>query len=538
MQGEDASRASDIYALAAVLYETLTGSPPFSRPTDAATLYAHVAEPPPRPSEARPELGAQIVEVIAHGLAKLPSERPPTALALMDEAERALRSHPRRARSAVTPVAVPPPTAPARKDATTDVLAEPDLAAHAAAETADEPTQVEPSPPQSKTPARARTAPTPRMPVAQELAPTVADTQPAPVAQPAQDAKDPSPVDSQPADASKRAMPAEPSRPSPTTGGSAPAQSPRARLTRRGRLALGVVAAAVAACGFLVGSSGGEEQTPEQSLRPVSTPTLSLSVPATWTRRTPAPSIEGLKLNHPVGYGPAARQPAVLLAGLAPEGAGPTLLPRAFRERLAAAPSRDDRVALSATLQAQRYAGLLPRGAESRLTLLVAPTTAGVLTIACREGGAGEGFLAACQRAAKSTHLRGATALGLGPDRSYSSRLTSTLERLEGRRSTAMARLRGAKTPDGQARRARDVVAAYSSAARSLAFSPANALVREHHATIRTALRKQAGRYSDLSRAAKLGRPVTYKRAVAAIGKGQAVIREAIAAFTELGYER
>ena len=74
-------------------------------------------------------------------------------------------------------------------------------------------------------------------------------------------------------------------------------------------------------------------------------------------------------------------------------------------------------------------------------------------------------------------------------------------------------------------------MAAYSSAARSLAFSPANALVREHHATIRTALRKQAGRYSDLSRAAKLGRPVTYKRAVAAIGKGQAVIREAIAAF-------
>ncbi len=63
-----------------MLYETLTGSPPFARPSDAATLYAHVADPPPRPSVLRADLGADIDEVIARGLAKQPSQRPPTAL--------------------------------------------------------------------------------------------------------------------------------------------------------------------------------------------------------------------------------------------------------------------------------------------------------------------------------------------------------------------------------------------------------------------------------------------------------------------------
>jgi serine/threonine protein kinase len=45
IKGELATSASDIYALAAVAYECLVGRPPFTRPTELATLYAHVSDP-------------------------------------------------------------------------------------------------------------------------------------------------------------------------------------------------------------------------------------------------------------------------------------------------------------------------------------------------------------------------------------------------------------------------------------------------------------------------------------------------------------
>ena len=48
VRGEPAEPAGDVYALSAVLYECLTGSVPFSRPSDAAVLYAHLNEEPPR----------------------------------------------------------------------------------------------------------------------------------------------------------------------------------------------------------------------------------------------------------------------------------------------------------------------------------------------------------------------------------------------------------------------------------------------------------------------------------------------------------
>ena len=51
--GEHAGPASDRYALAAVLFECLTGTSVFPRPTQAAVLYAHTNEPPPRVSGRR-----------------------------------------------------------------------------------------------------------------------------------------------------------------------------------------------------------------------------------------------------------------------------------------------------------------------------------------------------------------------------------------------------------------------------------------------------------------------------------------------------
>ena len=56
VQGEPATPASDCYALTGVLYECLTGEVPFPKPSEAATLHAHVMSAPPTVSERRPDL--------------------------------------------------------------------------------------------------------------------------------------------------------------------------------------------------------------------------------------------------------------------------------------------------------------------------------------------------------------------------------------------------------------------------------------------------------------------------------------------------
>jgi serine/threonine protein kinase len=82
--------ATDIYALACLAVETLTGQVPFPRDNDAATTYAHVMGVPPRVSERRPELPVALDEVIAVGMAKSPDDRPATAGTLIADMLRAL----------------------------------------------------------------------------------------------------------------------------------------------------------------------------------------------------------------------------------------------------------------------------------------------------------------------------------------------------------------------------------------------------------------------------------------------------------------
>jgi serine/threonine protein kinase len=74
LEGEEDARV-DIYSLACVLYECLTGEPPFAADTMPRLIVAHMSSPPPRPSIARPEVPAQVDDVIATGMAKSPDQR-------------------------------------------------------------------------------------------------------------------------------------------------------------------------------------------------------------------------------------------------------------------------------------------------------------------------------------------------------------------------------------------------------------------------------------------------------------------------------
>jgi serine/threonine protein kinase len=83
LDGERVGPATDIYGLACLAVETLTGTVPYVRETDAAIMYAHIVDPPPSVSERRPELPRALDAVLAAGMAKDPEERPASAGALV-----------------------------------------------------------------------------------------------------------------------------------------------------------------------------------------------------------------------------------------------------------------------------------------------------------------------------------------------------------------------------------------------------------------------------------------------------------------------
>ena len=72
---EPLGTASDLYSLAVVAYEMLTGRVPFEASTPAATLLSHVTKPMPTTRELKGELSAHVEDVLRRALAKRPEER-------------------------------------------------------------------------------------------------------------------------------------------------------------------------------------------------------------------------------------------------------------------------------------------------------------------------------------------------------------------------------------------------------------------------------------------------------------------------------
>ncbi|MDH3457150.1 MAG: protein kinase [Gemmatimonadota bacterium] len=75
-----AGASADQYALAVVLFQCLTGSPPFVGDSFEEVARQHASEPPPRLSQIRADLPVSLMETIQRALSKVPAGRFPTVL--------------------------------------------------------------------------------------------------------------------------------------------------------------------------------------------------------------------------------------------------------------------------------------------------------------------------------------------------------------------------------------------------------------------------------------------------------------------------
>jgi len=90
LDGVEGDPRSDVYSLACVLHEALTGQPPFGGDIPAL-LSAHLVREPPRPSQVRPGVPPAFDAVVAAGMAKDPARRYPDAGTLAAAAAEAVR---------------------------------------------------------------------------------------------------------------------------------------------------------------------------------------------------------------------------------------------------------------------------------------------------------------------------------------------------------------------------------------------------------------------------------------------------------------
>jgi serine/threonine-protein kinase len=118
LEGREPGPSVDIYALAAVCYETLAGRRPRDGKTPVEIAHAISSAPPPDLRDHWPAASPVVSEVLQRGMAREPAERPASAGELAGELARALEDEPRTAvtrrlpRRPATAPAEPPLTPP------------------------------------------------------------------------------------------------------------------------------------------------------------------------------------------------------------------------------------------------------------------------------------------------------------------------------------------------------------------------------------------------------------------------------------------
>lgn len=101
-RGDAVDARSDVYSLGCVLYEILTGEPPFTGDSPVAVAYQHVREDPVPPSKRHEGISADLDAVVLKALAKNPENRYQTAAEMRADLVRVHNGEPPEAPKVLT----------------------------------------------------------------------------------------------------------------------------------------------------------------------------------------------------------------------------------------------------------------------------------------------------------------------------------------------------------------------------------------------------------------------------------------------------
>jgi hypothetical protein len=316
-----------------------------------------------------------------------------------------------------------------------------------------------------------------------------------------------------------------------------------ARRQRRRRAALLAPFAAVLLLvfGIGVGAAARDDQPPEGPMT-ARAGDVELKAPPGWRRQAGDPSTGGLALATPINLRPGeGADPAlagmVVTAGVS-SAAGSELLPSAYRSQPNA--NRRQRVPLElGSLRGYRYSQLVAPGSGDRVIVFVAPTTRGVVTLACRMPATSKGRRpsALCGRIASTLGLSRGKAYPLGLSPAFSRALRKRIERLDERRGKARREMRDAADGNEQATAAEDLSVSFRKAASGLAGVPVSQEFRPAKTAIVNALRSGEAAYEELADAARNEDESAYADASGFVEEAEATAAASFGRLARLGYD-
>jgi hypothetical protein len=259
-----------------------------------------------------------------------------------------------------------------------------------------------------------------------------------------------------------------------------------------------VICAAVA--GFAAGHGGHSSPGGHASTQTVTAGPVSLDVPAGWSQTAQLPHLPGLTFEQPAVA--TATATTALVAGRLPGATGRLLLPPGFVSRLPRPAKPDDPVRLG-VLSAYRYQSLTVAGTRQRVTLLVAPTSLGVIGIACVYPPSSTAtFVGACERAASTLRISGGHSLPLGPNAAYARALSVSVADVN-RAASLASGLGSARTAAAQAQLSSQLSRLEAQAASVLANVTSGPDAKGLDARLIGELRAASAGYAAMSQAAK-----------------------------------